>query len=179
MNTLEVSTVVYVPPEEAFEFLVDFPRYARYSEYLEQVEQHGTGEQGTQYDLTFSWWKLSYTARSEVTAVDRPERIDWRLVRHLDASGHWRVTAEPEATADGRPASRVWFSVQFRPGSADEDAIELPSLVSLSWVIDKVKPKIREEAERVIRRVVADLEGEEREVTLDVHSVPGSGDSTN
>lgn len=175
MNTLEVSTVVYVPPEEAFEFLVDFPRYARYSEYLETVEQHGTGEQGTQYDLTFSWWKLSYTARSEVTAVERPERIDWRLVRHLDASGHWRVTAEPEATSDDQPASRVWFSVQFRPGSADEDAIELPSLVSLSWVIDKVKPKIREEAERVVRRVVADLEGEEREVTLDVHNVPGSG----
>ncbi len=173
MNTLEVSTVVYVPPEEAFEFLVDFPRYARYSEYLETVEQHGTGEQGTQYDLTFSWWKLSYTARSEVTAVDRPERIDWRLVRHLDAAGSWRVTPEPDATA-GQPASRVWFNVQFRPGSADEDAIELPSFVSLSWVIDKVKPKIREEAERVVRRVVADLEGEEREVSLDVHNIPGT-----
>ena len=44
----------------------------------------------------------------------------------------------------------------------------------MSWVIGKVKPLIQEEAERVVRRIVADIEGEDREVDLEIHSTPDS-----
>lgn len=176
MDTLDVSTVVYLPPEEIYEFLVDFPRYANYSEYLTEVQQYGDGSPGTEYELTFAWWKLSYTARSEVTELTAPERIDWKLVKDLDASGYWQIEPEPESAPDeADTACRVHFVVNYRPSSASSGAINLPRFVSLDWVIEKVTPKIKSEAERVIRRVVADLEGTDREVTLTMHDRPGSG----
>jgi len=64
--------------------------------------------------------------------------------------------------------------VNFAPESANGDAIELPRFISLDWVVEKVTPKIRAEAKRVVKRVVADLEGQRREVTLEVHRTPES-----
>jgi uncharacterized protein YndB with AHSA1/START domain len=170
-EAIAVSTVVYLPPEEVFEFLLDFPGYARYSEYLKQVRQFGDGSAGTRYELRFAWWKLSYTTRSEVTEVVEPERIDFRILKDVDAAGYWAVEpidlpadAPPEAEA----ASRVHFRVDYDPGSVSAGSIDLPRLVSLDWVIDRVKPLVVDEAERIVERVVADLEGTQREVHLDV-----------
>lgn len=173
MQRLKVSTVVHLPPEEIYDFLIDFPRYAKYSEYLEEVRRDGDGAPGTEYALRFAWWKLSYTARSTVTGVDRPERIEWELVRDLDASGYWAVEPEPAAAPDdSETASRVYFVVEYAPDSARAGALELPSFVSFDWVVEKVTPKIRDEAEQVIRRVVRDLEGRRREISLTVHETP-------
>ena len=180
MDRLEVSTDVNVPPTEVYEFLVDFPRYARYSSYLDRVEQHGNGSPGTEYDLVFSWWVLSYTARSEVTGVDPPRQIDWRTVKDIDARGHWRIepisdTAAGTEEADSEPedsTSRVYFVVEFDRSSASRDAVTLPSFVSFDSVLDRVTGKLKTEATSVVERVVADLEGTEREVELRVHETP-------
>lgn len=175
MDNVEVSTVVYLPPPEVYEFLLDFPGYAQYSKYLESVRQDGDGAPGTCYDLHLAWWKLSYTARSEVTAVDPPEQIDWRLVKDIDAHGHWRVDPAPEAAPAGEDhASRVQLSIRFDPDTADSSSLDLPRLVSLDWVVGKVKPLVQDEAERIVERIVADLEGEPREVDLEIHTTPDS-----
>ena len=175
MDEVELSTVVYLPPEEVYEFLIDFPRYANYSEYLTDVRQHGDGSPGTQYDLQLSWWKISHTVRSEVTEVDPPARIDWKLVKDVDARGHWAIEEVPEEAPEGHEtASRVWLRAGFDPSSANESAIDLPKLVSIGWVIKKVKPLIEKEAKRVVKRVVADLEGEPRPIELTVHRTPDS-----
>lgn len=169
MDAVEVTTTVYLPAEDVYALLVDFPRYANYSKYLTEVLTHGDGSPGTEYDLRFEWWKLSYTARSRVTDVDPPERIDWAITKDIDATGYW--LAEPTAPPDGEDeATRVTFRVDFDPSSADADAVALPRFVSLGWVIEKVKPKIKNEAERIVRRIVADLEGEERPVDLDIRT---------
>lgn len=173
VDSVDVSTVVYVSPEEVYEFLMDFPGYARYSKYLTDVEQRGDGSPGTKYTLRFAWWKLSYTARSEVVAVDRPSQIDWKITKDLKARGHWRITERPEERPDGEDhATKVRLTVDFDPGTASSDALDLPSLVSMDWVIDKVKPLIQEEAERVVERIVADLEGRRRDVELTIHTSP-------
>lgn len=175
MDNVEVSTVVYLPPEDVYEFLIDFPGYARYSKYLESVTQDGDGTPGTRYDLTFTWWKLSYTARSEVTDVDPPERIEWKLVKDIDAHGRWRVEPDPEAAPPGEDhASRVRLSIQFDPDTASSSALDLPRLVSFDWVIGKVKPLVQEEAKRIVERIVADIEGEPRDVDLEIHTKPDS-----
>ena len=175
VDEVEVSTVVYVPPEEVYEFLLDFPGYARYSEYLDRVAQDGDGSPGTNYDLVFSWWKLSYTARSEVTDVSPPTRIDWRIVKDIDAEGYWAVEPDPDGVpADVETASQVRFHVAFDPGSASANAVDLPRLVSMDWVIEKVKPLIRKEATKIVERVVEDLEGQDRDVDLEIHAGPDS-----
>jgi hypothetical protein len=177
VDRIHVSTVVGLAPPEVYEFLVDFPRYARYSEYLTEVTADGDGSPGTRYRLRFAWWKLSYTAHTEVTDADPPERIDWRVTEDVDASGRWRV--EPlDATPSGLPvedgpASRVHLEVTFDADSVGGGVVDLPRFVSLDWVIDRVKPVLVEEAERVVERIVADVEGEPREVDLVVHEVPG------
>jgi uncharacterized protein YndB with AHSA1/START domain len=166
VEELVVSTVVYLPPEEVYDFLVDFERYANYSKHLTEVTARGDGHQGTRYDMVFSWWKLRYVARSEVTETVPPERIEWRIVKDLDARGRWRVEPHdppPAAPADVTEAARVLFEVTFDPDSAEAGMLNLPR-----FVIDKVKPIIQEEAERVVGRVVADIEGRERAVDLDV-----------
>ncbi|QLC34063.1 SRPBCC family protein [Halarchaeum sp. CBA1220] len=187
MKTVEVSTTVYAPREEVYDFLLDFPGYADYSKHLESVRADGDGGPGTEYHLTFAWWKLDYTLHSRVTDVERPERIDWEVTKDLDAAGQWLVE-EPEAD-DGRSdagggatdegdaggegatgdadACRVRLVVTYDPNSAD-GVLDLPMFVSLDWVIEKVADLVVEEGERVVERVVADLEGERRRVDLDV-----------
>jgi uncharacterized membrane protein len=173
VQRLELSTEVYLPPEDVYQFLLDFPRYARYSKYLDRVEQHGDGDPGTEYDLVFSWWKLSYTARSAVTDVDSPRRIDWRIVKDIDAKGHWRIEPAPDkAPENEETACQVFFVVEFDRSSASSDVISIPSFISFDAILDRVIPKLQNEGRRVVERVVADLEGEEREVELRVHETP-------
>lgn len=172
VDTVEVSTVVYLPPEEIYEFLLDFPRYADYSEYLQDVRARGEGTAGTRYTLRFAWWKLTYTAHSEVTDTHPPERIDWEVIKDIDAGGHWRVVPIDEANHEN--ACRVHFVVEFDTSTARSGALDLPRFVSFGWVIDKIKPLILEEAERIVERIVADLEGKPRSVELTIHERPTS-----
>ncbi|QSG06626.1 type II toxin-antitoxin system RatA family toxin [Halapricum desulfuricans] len=172
MDTIEVSTVVYRPKADVYEFLVDFPRYASLSKYLRDVRQDGDGSAGTRYRLHFAWWKLSYTAHSTVTGLDSPERIDWRLTKDLDARGSWVL--ESERPPEGRDtATRVQFLVHYDPHSAGKGTIDLPRFVSLNWVIEKARPLVRKEAERIVERLVTELEGESRPVELDIQTDAG------
>jgi len=187
VDELVVSTEVYADPEDVYAFLLDFPRYADYSEYLREVRTlEGQGGPGTRYALTFAWWKITYTAHSRVTGVEPPERIDWEITKDIDASGCWRVTpAEPDGgvdadtddptgadSADADPTDQpceVALEVEFDPGSASSDALDLPMLVSFDWVLKKAIPLIKGEAERVVERAVRDLEDSTRDVDLDVY----------
>ena len=115
----------------------------------------------------------SYTARSEIVDVDEPTSLEWRLVKDLDARGEWRVEPEPESAPErAETASRVYFDAVYDPHSANEDAVSLPRFVSMGWVIDKIRPRLLSEAERVVTRLVADVEGESRPVQLEVHETP-------
>lgn len=169
VDEIEARTVVYAPPEELYDFLLDFPGYARYSEYLDRVTQDGDGTVGTRYALEFSWWKLSYTARSEVTGVDPPERIDWRIRKDIDAEGFWGVT--PVDPPDGvEAATEVVLHIEYDASSASASAVDLPKLVSIGWVIEKVKPLVRTEATRIVRRVVDTIEGEPRDAEVEIRT---------
>jgi len=165
VKRLTVSTDVEIPPSEAYEFLLDFPGYAEYSKHLTGVEQDGDGGPGTEYRLHFAWWKLTYTAHSRVTDVDPPHRIDWEVTKHIDAEGRWEI--EPLHDREN-PASRVSLVVEYDPESVSESAISLPPLVGLDWVVGKATGLIEKEGERVVERIVADLEGERRPVDLHV-----------
>lgn len=175
MDRIEVSTVVHLPPEEIYEFLVDFPGYANYSEYLERVRSDGDGSPGTRYALRFSWWRVTYTAHTRVTDADPPNRIDWEVIKDMNARGHWRIEEAPDLAPEGEEtACRVTLQVEFEPGSVKVGQVGLPSFVSLSWLVEKVTPLIKEEAERVVERIVADIEGGSRPVELSVHATPDS-----
>ena len=173
-----MSTEVYADPEDVYAFLLDFPRYANYSEYLREVRTlTGDGGPGTRYALTFAWWKITYTAHSRVTGVEPPTRIDWSITKDIDAGGRWRVTPAEHDGGDGDGTDadpsdspcEVALEVEFDPGSASSDALDLPRLVSFDWVLKKAIPLIRGEAERVVERAVRDLEGSNRDVDLDVY----------
>lgn len=172
MDELSARTVVYLPPEPIYEFLLDFTRYPRYADHLVAVEADGDGGPGTEYALTLEWWKLRYTARSEVTEVESPRRIDWRVRKDIDARGCWFIEPlselPPGAPSDAETACRVWFEAAYDPNSVSAGAIDLPRLVSLGWVIDKLRPVIRKEAERIVDRIVADLEDRRRDTDVEI-----------
>lgn len=175
MDRIVLSTLVHRDPETVFETVRDFRTYPDYAPVLDAVSADGDGGVGTRYALDFSWWKLTYTARSEVTAIDAPERLAWRLREDVDAAGEWRIEpASDAAPPDVETASRLFFDVAYDPHTADPTAISLPRFVSLDRVIGLVRPRLYDEAEKVVRRLVADIEGESRDVELTVHEQPGS-----
>ncbi len=176
MDRILLSTIVNRDPETVFEAVRAFPDYPTYAKHLDSVTATGSGGAGTRYALHFSWWKLSYTVNSEVIEVEEPNRLAWRLTADLDATGEWRVEglSADEHDGDG-PASRLYFEVRFDPHSADPDAVSLPRFVSLDWVVRRIRPRLYDEAERVLSRLVADLEGSPRDIDLVVHDAPGDG----
>ncbi|WP_411962973.1 type II toxin-antitoxin system RatA family toxin [Haloferax sp. YSMS24] len=177
MDEIAVSTVVYLPPEEIYDFLVDFPRYADYSKHLREVRRRGDGTPGTRYRLHFSWWRLNYTAESRVTDVTPPNRIDWNITKDIHAVGRWRVEElddlPADAPADAETACRVFFEVEYDPSTVSAGDIDLPRFVSLGWVIDRLKPVLQTEAERIVERIVADIEGNPRQVEITIHTQTG------
>jgi len=60
--------------------------------------------------------------------------------------------------------------VRFDPSSADSGVLNLPRFVSMDWVLKKTIPLIKDEAERVVERAVADLEGDRRSIDLTVRT---------
>lgn len=176
MPVLEAETTVHRPPGEVFDALVDLRRYETYSDHLAAVTREGDGGVGTEYGLRFEWWRVSYTVRSRVTAVDRPERLDFDVTRGIAAHGSWFVEPADDGADEGsdeagspeRPATRVRFVVEYDPDSVAGGAVSLPALVPLSWVVDTVAPLVEREAAGVVQRVVRDLEGSDRAVDMAV-----------
>lgn len=163
MDTIEIRATVDRSPATVFERLRDFTRYADYSRYLRSVAVDGDGGEGTDYRLRFGWWKVTYDAYTRVTGVDAPNRLDWRVTRDIDANGQWLVDPVDEGTA-----SAVTLVVSYDPASVSGRIVDVPRLVSLDWVVEKAVGLIEDEGRRVVRRVVADLEGEPRDVELGV-----------
>ena len=62
--------------------------------------------------------------------------------------------------------------MEFDPQTARDGTLDLPRFVSFDWVVDKVKPVLVKEAGRVVERIVADIEGRERDVDLVVERRP-------
>lgn len=181
MERLAVETVVYRPVEEVYAFLSEFPGYANYSEYLDRVDAlDPEADECARYALRFSWWKLEYTAHSAVTETVENERIEWALLGDFDAGGRWLVAERdlPDDAPDwAGTATAARFEVAYAPETAHSGLVDLPRLVSLDWVVEKVKPLIETEAETVVERAVADLEGRQRSVELTVETGADAGRS--
>lgn len=173
MDRLDVSTVVYVPRERAFEFLLDFPGYAGYTDFLQEVRQHGDGAPGTRYDLVLAWWKLTYTVTSQVTGVEPPSRIDWAL-EDFDVDGAWQVEEISDGELDGvrTEGCRIRLLASLDRSALANGGLDLPLFVSLDGVLNRIAPRVRDEVRTVLQAVVTDLEGEPRPVDLTVHEVP-------
>ncbi|WP_330633464.1 SRPBCC family protein [Halocatena halophila] len=175
METVEASTLVYQSPEEIYDFLVDFQQYEDYSKYVTNIDRDGADDAGAVYDITCSWWKIDYTAEVTVTDVDAPSRIDWEVSKDVDAHGHWEIEHVPEEAPDDEDdACRVHCFVEFDLESADAKALNLPGIIPIDKVIDKVKPKAATFGRIVATRMVADLEGEQRELDITVHETPAT-----
>lgn len=162
VHALEVRTTVARPPGAVFEHVTDFASYPSYTKYLRDVGVRGDGDVGTEYRLHFGWWRLTYDAHTRVTGLDAPNTLDWEVTRDLDARGRWIVDE------DGGDRSDVRFRVHYDPTSVSAGAVDLPTLVPLDWVVERVVDLIEEEGRRVVERLVADIEGEARSVDLSI-----------
>lgn len=169
MQTVEVTTVIFAPPSRVYEFLLDFPGYAQYSEHLRSVEEHGDGGPGTEYALTFAWWKLDYTVHTEVTGVEPPHEIAWRVTKDVNARGAWELEGASDEAPEGvDAATRVTLRVEYHPKSFESASVSLPPLVSQKWVLGKLTGLLVDEGRQVVEQVAADLEGDRRHVPITV-----------
>lgn len=167
MDALEASTRVNVPPAELFAFLQDSSGWETYSEHVDAVRRYGDGGPGTDYRITVSWWKFSYTVHERVTAVDPPNRIDWRTADGVRAAGAWLVQSVDDADCD---ASELRLRIEVDPDTLRGGRIT--RLLPFEELVDRLRPVVAREAETVLEGMVADLEGESRPVEIEVHRVP-------
>lgn len=172
METVEASTLVYLSPEEIYENLADLRQFEDYSKYVTDISREGD-DQLSEYEITVSLWKIGYTARMEITDVEPPSRIDWKLVKSIDAHGYFEIEHVPEEAPEGKPdACRVTCHGEFDPDTVTAEALDLPKLIPVSKIIDKFGSKVEPAARIIIGRIISDMEGEERSVELTVHERP-------
>jgi ribosome-associated toxin RatA of RatAB toxin-antitoxin module len=174
VDALELSTVVYAPPSDVYDFLREFTAYEQYSDYVQRVRRSGDGGVGSAYEITVQWWRLSYTVTPRVTALDPPHRIDWRVVDRVEAEGYWAVEPLPddEVPDDRDCATRARLRIEFVQSSLSNGVSGLPPLVPFDRILQRVTPVAKREIDAVFRRAVADLEGDEREVEVEYHRRP-------
>ncbi len=173
VDGLDVSAVLYAPPEELYEFVTGMRGYAKYSPHLDEIRQYGDGSPGTDYEIVVSWWRLSYTSHTTVTATDPPERVDWRTTEGLKARGYWGIEPLPNAEPpdDHDHATRVRLRIQFDPDTLG--AVPLGGW-TLDRLFDRIRPLVVSESERIVAGIAEDLEGERRDVAIEVHRGPES-----
>lgn len=166
-DELRVETSLHAPPTAVYALLRHVEGYGRYVEHVDGVTRHGDGGAGTSYEITLSWWRLSYTAWVLVTDLDPPGRIAWRVTDGLDAEGAWTLEPATVDDPDVDQATNVALTARYDPDSGG-DAVSLPPLVPWSAVLDRLRPVVEREARHVLERVVADLEGEPRAASLSI-----------
>jgi hypothetical protein len=134
----------------------------------------GDGGVGSRYEITVSWWKLSYAVTPRVVALDPPSRIDWELTDRVTARGYWAIEPLPERAvpSDREFATRARLRVEFAQSSLSNGVSGLPPLVPFDRILDRVAPVAKREVNAVFRRAVADLEGRERPVEVEYHRKP-------
>jgi len=175
MGRLDLTTTIHAPPADVYDFLLDVEGFPAYSEYVRGVTRRGDGGAGTEYGVALAWWKLTYTVRFRVVDLDPPERVVWRVVEDVESELVWHL--EPTTVDDPAvdEATAVTLTARYDPETADRGALTLPPFVPTSRVVAMARPVVRREAERILERVVADLEGEPREATLTIEVHPDVG----
>jgi uncharacterized membrane protein len=174
VDAVEASTVLYAPPEAVYRYVRTFEGAVEFADHVERIDRSGDGGPGTHYHIQLSWWRLSWTSRSRVTAVEPPNRIDWRTVGDVRARGSWLMEPLP---ADGLPDGRevgteLTLRVEFDPASVRGAGVA--RLMPIDRLLRRLRPVVARECERLLDGVVADLEGERRPVTYTVHRMPES-----
>lgn len=170
VERIAVSTVLHVPPEEAFDEVLNLPDYAHHADYLSSIDMAGDGEVGTTYTLHFAWWKVTFEVSSEVTAVEPPERIGFTLTSGIDGHGEWRIQTEESPTPSSNSRSSLTLDIRYDPSSVAESAIGLPFGISVAWIVRQVRPYLQNELQRIVEQVVADIEGTHRDVDLTIRT---------
>lgn len=167
-ETLRADATIHAPPGAVYGLLRDVEGYGAYADHVSDVtRREGTLET---YEITLSWWILSYTIGLRVTDAEPPRRIEWRLVEGGDARGAWeleRTTVDDPAVDTATDVSLI---VRYDPDSADVASLSLPPFVPVSAVVERARPAVEREAERVLARVIADVEDEPRQASLSVHA---------
>ncbi|MFW6383795.1 MAG: SRPBCC family protein [Halodesulfurarchaeum sp.] len=154
MNRIEVSQPIERAPEAVFEVVEAFSRYPAYSKYLDAVSQVGTRDDLPEYALSFSWWRLTYETRTRVLDRDPPRTLDWEVATDVDASGTW--TVEPL----GPDRARLRLEARYDLDSIGSTGVSLPFGFSVNWLKRNVDDLISSEADRVLARIAANLEGQ-------------------
>ena len=174
MDAIEASTHLYVPPKDVYEFIQGYEGASEYSPHLEGVEQEGDGGPGTHYDITLTWWKLSWTSRSRVTKAVPHERIEWRTTSDVRAKGYWTmVELDGEQLPPGREVgTELGLRVEFDPTSIRGHSVT--RVLPLGRLLERVRPVVVRECESLLSGIANDLEGEHRDVAYTVHRMPTS-----
>jgi hypothetical protein len=174
VDAIEASTELYAPQRRVYEFIQGYEGASEYSPHLEGVEQQGDGGPGTVYDITLSWWKLSWTSRSRVTAADPDERIAWRTTEDVRAKGYWTMDELGASDLpDGRNVgTRLGLRIEFDPTSIRGHSVT--RVLPLGRLLERVRPVVVRECLALLEGVATELEGEPREVDYTVHRMPTS-----
>jgi ribosome-associated toxin RatA of RatAB toxin-antitoxin module len=161
MKKATLEATAYAPVEDVYDFFMDFENYAKYSGYVERIRTVREGDY-PEWAITFKWWIVRYTFRSQLLDYAEHEHIEWELTKDVDVRGKWRF--EETTDEDGEPATDVELDLWYDPRSVSK--MNPVPLFPTSRLIRIVKPVAARHINTVLQRVTQELEGEPREVNF-------------
>jgi uncharacterized protein YndB with AHSA1/START domain len=102
MKTVRTSVTTHRPPEEVYDYLVDFSNQSEWRfDVLESTLVDGeAGRAGARYRQRVRQGRRELVAVSEVTRADRPHAVAFRTVddNPVSASGTWQIREQDGVT---------------------------------------------------------------------------------
>lgn len=168
MKRAVIEADSYAPVERVFEFIRDFENYEKYSKYVSDIRRVDDGEE-PEWEIDFNWWIVKYTARSKLVEVEENEYIEWQVTKDVDVVGRWEFDeVGPEHT---KIRLHLWYDPK---GASKANPLQY---FPTRRLIQIAKPVGDRHAREVLKKVAAEVEGEEREVDYTIRPAePEEGD---
>ncbi len=154
MKKAVIEADSYAPVEEVFDFIRDFENYEKYSKYVSDIRR--VSDDGPEWEIDFEWWIVNYTARSKLVEVEENEYIEWQVTKDVDVVGRWEFDEVDDEHTKIR--LHLWYDPQ---GASKANPLRY---FPTKRLIQIAKPVGDRHARDVLRKVAAEVEGEEREV---------------
>lgn len=149
--------------EQVFDSITDYRKIDSYTDDI-RIAGRGRGE-GTRVYFKLSKDVLNiptnYTTKIEFVEYNPPDQIEWKIIGDIDAKGSIRLTEN-----SGHTDLILDFSLNLE--KTDIGSLPAPDVADASQILEYIYPQVYEQASSIIKGVVTDIEGEPRDVNIEV-----------
>lgn len=149
--------------EQVFDSITDYKRIDSYTDAI-RIAGRGSGV-GTRVYFNLQKDVLdiptNYTVKIEFIEYNRPELIRWEIVGDINANGSIELVEDSDYTD-------IIFDFKLNIKETNVGALPAPNVADTSQILEYIYPRIYEQASLIIKGIVEDVEGQSRDVDVEI-----------